>query len=159
MRIALLLFVIALFAIAACPQTSPPPPRSDSPENRVLELKGLDPNLMDKNADPCVDFYQYACGGWLKQNPVPADQSSYGRDTELAERNRLILRDILEKAAINDPKRSAVNQKIGDYYSSCMDEHAIEKKDTGPLKPELDRIAAIEDKKDLAPAIAQLHLI
>ena len=159
MRIPLLLLVIASIAIALYPQTSPPPPRSDSPENRVLQLKGLDPNLMDKSADPCVDFYQYACGGWLKQNPVPADQSSYGRDTELAERNRLILRDILEKAATNDPKRSAVNQKIGDYYSSCMDEHAIEKKGTGALKPELDRIAAIEDKKDLAPAIAHLHLI
>src|SRR5438105_3114045 len=158
MRIALSL-VIALLTTVAVSQTTPPPSGSTAPESRVLQLKGLDPNLVDKSVDPCVDFYQYSCGGWLKQNPVPADQSSYGRDTELAERNRLILRDILEKAAVNDPKRSPVDQKIGDYYSSCMDEHAIEKKGTGPLKPELDRIAAIEDKKDLAPAIAHLHLI
>src|SRR5207302_4585415 len=144
MRIALLLFVIALFAIAACPQTSPPPPRSDSPEKRVLQLKGLDPNLMDKSADPCVDFYQYVCGGWLKQNPIPADQSSYGRDTELAERNRLILRDILENASKKaaSGQSSALEKKIGDYYASCMDEAAIERKGATALKPELDRIAA-----------------
>src|SRR5215470_14796688 len=152
-----LLFVATLVTCTAFAQTAPPP--SAPSENRVLQLKGLDPNLMDKSVDPCVDFYQYACGGWLKQNPVPADQSSYGRDTELAERNRLILRDILEKASTNDPKRSAVNQKIGDYYSSCMDENAIERKGIAALKPELDQIAAIKDKADLAPAIAHLHLV
>src|SRR5215510_15726670 len=103
------------------PPMIPPKPVQES--GKILQLKGMDPALMDKSIDPCVDFYQYSCGGWLKQNPVPADQSSYGRDTELAERNRLILRDILEKASTNDPKRSAVNQKIGDYYSSCMDEN------------------------------------
>ena len=157
MRIRLLLAVL-MFASVGSAQTAPQATGSN-PENKVLQLKGLDPNLMDKSVDPCVDFYQYSCGGWLKQNPVPADQSSYGRDTELAERNRLILREILEKASTSDPKRSAVDQKIGDYYSSCMDEHAIERKGTEPLKAELDRIAAIKDKADLAPTIAQLHLI
>jgi len=131
MRIGLLL-VFALSASVVFSQTAPPA-NGSTPENKVLQLKGLDPNLMDKSVDPCVDFYQYTCGGWLKQNPVPADQSSYGRDTELAERNRLILREILEKASTNDPKRSAVDQKIGDYYSSCMDEHAIERKGTAAL--------------------------
>ena len=114
-------------------------PQSPKPE-KLVELTGLDPTLMDKSVDPCVDFYQYSCGGWLKQNPVPADQASYGRDTELAERNRLILRDILEKAAVERSGRSAVEQKIGDYYASCMDESAIEKKGAAALKPELDRI-------------------
>src|SRR5215813_5521615 len=151
------LLTAALVTCTVFAQTAPQP--SAPSENRVLQLMGLDPNLMDKSVDPCVDFYQYACCGWLKQNPVPADQSSYGRDTELAERNRLILRDILEKASTNDPKRSAVNQKIGDYYSSCMDENAIERKGIAALKPELDQIAAIKDKADLAPAIAHLHLI
>src|SRR5690349_18455111 len=102
---------------------------------KILELKGFDATLMDKSADPCIDFYQYSCGGWLKQNPVPSDQAAYGRDTELAERNRLILRDILEKAAVERPDRSPLEQKIGDYYASCMDETAIEKKGAAVLKP------------------------
>ena len=156
MRIDSLALTIALLAPIALAQTTAQP--SSPQESRVLQLKGLDPTLMDRSVDPCVDFYQYSCGGWLKQNPVPADQSSYGRDTELAERNRLILRDILEKAAVNDPKRSSVDQKIGDFYSSCMDEAAIEKRGLTAIKPELDRIAGIKSKADLAPALADLHL-
>lgn len=127
--------------------------------SKILELKGFDATLMDKTADPCVDFYQYSCGGWLKQNPVPSDQAAYGRDTELAERNRLILRDILEKAAAERSNRSAVEQKIGDYYASCMDETAIEKKGVAVLKPELDRIAALKSKDELAEELAHLHIM
>ena len=156
MRIRLL--IIVLLGTLTFGQTATQPSGSTAPESKVLQLKGLDPKLVDKSVDPCVDFYQYSCGGWLKQNPVPSDQSSYGRDTELAERNRIILRDILEKASVNDPKRSVVDQKIGDFYSSCMDEAAIEKKGLAALKPELDRIAAINGKADLAPALADLHL-
>jgi putative endopeptidase len=150
------MFSLIAFTCAAVGQN--PPSGSTAPESKVLQMKGLDPTLIDKSIDPCQDFYQYSCGGWLKQNPVPPDQSSYGRDTELAERNRLILRSILEKAAINDPKRSSIDQKIGDYYSSCMDETAIEKQGTAPLQPELDRIGNIKNKSDLAPVIARLHL-
>ncbi|HEY6970141.1 MAG TPA: M13 family metallopeptidase [Candidatus Angelobacter sp.] len=144
------------------PPITPPkrlPAPAPKPEATILELKGMDPAFVDKSVDPCTDFYQYSCGGWLKQNPVPSDQPSYGRDTELAERNRLILRDILEKAAVERSDRSAVEQKIGEYYASCMDEAAIEKKGAAALKPELERIAALKSKDDLADELAHLHLM
>src|SRR5436309_1133723 len=141
------------------PKKEPVATAKKIPSAKVMELRGFDAALMDKTADPCGDFYQYSCGGWLKQNPVPGDQATYGRDTELAERNRLILRDILEKAAAERPDRSAVEQKIGDFYSSCMDEAAIERKGIAPLKPELDRINALKSKADLAALLAHLHSI
>lgn len=111
---------------------------------------------MDKSADPCVDFYQFACGGWIKNNPIPADQSIWSRFGELAERNREELRGILESAA-KAPNRDANEQKIGDYYSTCMDEAAIEKKGAAVLKPEVDHINALSDKSALPALMAYLH--
>jgi predicted metalloendopeptidase len=113
-------------------------------------------SALDKTADPCVDFYQFACGGWLKSNPIPADQSIWSRFGELAERNRQELRGILETAA-KAQNRDANEQKIGDYYSSCMDEAAIEKKGVAVLKPAFDRINALRDKSTLPDLVAYLH--
>lgn len=115
---------------------------------------GFDLSAIDKKADPCNDFYQYACGTWLKNNPIPPDQSSWGRFSELHERNQMILRQILEKAAAATT-RDADTQKIGDYYSSCMDEATINKKGLQPLQPELDRINAIKNLRDLAAEIGR----
>src|SRR5271169_233719 len=86
----------------------------------------LDVSAMDRTVDPCVDFYTYSCGGWMKNNPIPPDQASWGTYGKLEDENRAQLRTILEEAAKSNASRNSVAQKIGDYYSSCMDEGAIE---------------------------------
>ncbi len=90
-------------------------------------------SALDRSAAPCQDFYQFACGGWLKAHPIPNDQSRWGRFNELAERNKAVLHGILEKAAAG-PKSDPVDQRLGDFYAACMDEDAAEKKGADPLK-------------------------
>jgi len=114
-------------------------------------------DALDTSVDPCVDFYQYACGGWRAKNPLPSDRSRYGRFTELLERNNLVLKEILESAAKNDPNRNATDQKIGDYYASCMDEAAINKTGLEPLKEELDAINNLKSKAGITELVTQLR--
>lgn len=114
-------------------------------------------DMLDKSIDPCTDFYAYACSKWQAQNPVPSDRPSWGRFNELQERGEYIVRDILEKAAAKTSGRSAYEQKIGDYYASCMDEAAIEKAGTKPLSHDLDSIAALSSKTDLPKEIFRMQ--
>lgn len=120
------------------------------------QIPSFNPANLDRSADPCVDFYQFSCGNWLKNNPIPPDQATWGRFNELAERNRAILRDILEDAA-KPEKRTPNVQKVGDYYATCMDEAAINQKGVAVLKPEFDRIAGLKSKADLPSVLAHLH--
>ena len=110
----------------------------------------LSVSSMDKTVDPCVDFYAYSCGGWIKNNPIPPDQSSWGTYSKLEDDNRAQLRSILEEAAQTSAPRNAAAQKIGDYYASCIDEPDIEKLGAKPLQSELERIARLKSKRDFA---------
>ncbi|MGB8114186.1 MAG: M13 family metallopeptidase [Candidatus Sulfotelmatobacter sp.] len=114
----------------------------------------LDVTSMDRSVDPCMDFFQYSCGGWLKNNPIPPDQSSWTTYSKMEDENLGRLRGILEVASAPDPKRNAAEQKIGDYYASCTNEKAIDAKGIEPLKPGLERIANIDSKAQLADVAA-----
>lgn len=116
----------------------------------------FDPTGLDRTVDPCVDFFHFSCGNWIKNNPIPPDQSRWGRFDELSEHNRAILREILETAA-NNSNRSPNEQKIGDYYASCMDEDAINKKGSAVVDPDFDRIATMKSKDELPTLVAHLH--
>ena len=148
MRLCSLLFILLLIPIAAFAQSAPAKPGL-----------GFSIDNIDKTVDPCVDFYQYACGNWLKKTEIPPDQTRWLSFVELDQRNEEIMRGILEKASAGGPGRDAIDQRIGDYYASCMDEKAADAKDLDPLKPELSRIAGVADKTALIDAIARVHLI
>src|SRR3984893_7729494 len=116
----------------------------------------LDVMSMDRSIDPCVDFFAYSCGGWIRRNPIPPDQSSWDTYSKMQDENLGRLRGILEAAAAPDPKRNAVDQKIGDYYASCTDEKAIDAKAAAPLAPSLERIAKIGSKAEIADVAAAM---
>ncbi|MFZ0814410.1 MAG: M13 family metallopeptidase [Candidatus Sulfotelmatobacter sp.] len=149
MRVFRLLLVLLLFvAVSGFAQSAPARP-----------APGFSLDTIDKTVDPCVDFYQYACGNWIKNSQIPADESSWVSFVELRERNLDIEHEILEKAAAGGASRNPIDQKIGDLYGSCMDEKAVNAKGIAPIKPELDRIANVPDKSALIDEMAHLHVI
>ena len=103
---------------------------------------GFDPTALETRVDPCVDFYAYACGGWKARNPLPSDHARYSRFEELDERNTLVVKDILEKAAVSRAERSPLERRLGDFYGACMDEaHANEVR----LAPVAADLAAVDE--------------
>ena len=126
-------------------------------KTKVPKLDHFDPNLVDKTLNPCDDFYKYACNKWIAANPIPADQVYWSTGGGLEMWNDNVLRETLQAASKNDSTRSAVQQKIGDYWAACMDESGIEAAGMKPLQPELDRIAGLKSKKEITLEIAHLH--
>jgi putative endopeptidase len=131
--------------------TAPTGPARTRPE------LNFDIGAVDPSVDPCDDFYQYACGGWLAQHPVPPDRSAWAIYEEMQEVNQARVVDILEHAARLTGKRTPAERRIGDYYAACLDEVTIEAKGLEPLQSELARIDRIRSVVGLAHELARLH--
>jgi len=151
------LTVLALFLVwPTFAQTDPLKLSCESPA-RVQEPVRFGLSNLDPKMDPCVDFYQYACGGWIEANPIPNGEV-YSDTTGVLQRwNESILYEVLEKARVDNPSRSPVERELGDYFAACMDEKQIEADGLKPIQPELDRIAAISDKHAFAIELGRLH--
>jgi putative endopeptidase len=135
----------------------PEPSRPERPITALPYTPSLDVTAMDPSADPCVDFYQYTCGGWIAHNPIPPDQASWSVYGKLAQDNEQFLWGILEDAGKPSPARTPVQQKIGDYFHACMDETAVDALGGKPLEPLLQRIAALKSRSELAAHLAREH--
>src|SRR5438309_60395 len=144
------LVVLALVSFSAAQSAPPAPTLPYSPS--------LDVSSMDQSVDPCADFYQYSCGGWQKKNPIPPDQVAWGVYGKLYQDNLQFLRGILEQAAATKGQRDTVTQEIGDFYTACMDETAVEKLGVSALKPQLAAINQLKSAHELAPIVARMQL-
>ena len=118
---------------------------------------GFDTSNLDRSCKPCDDFYQFAMGGWMKANPIPPQYSTWGSFSLLLDKNQQNLRDILEVAAKAQAPAGSNEQKIGDFYASCMDTAAIDDAGTKPVDSELGTIAAMKTPVDLQDEAARLH--
>src|SRR5579859_3031402 len=142
--------VVPPVTTAAVSSTTPPPIVTASD----LGLKGPDEASMDRSASPCDDFYQFACGGWMKSTPIPDDEASWVRSFSVIHLdNEKALRAILERDGQGNTDGDAYGRQLGDLWTSCMDEDAIERRALDDLKPELKRIDAVRDGKTLIDEI------
>ena len=130
---------------------------ADKPLTSLPYTPGLDTTFMDRTVDPCVDFYRYSCGNWIKNNPIPPDQPRWDVYAKLTDENQKLLWGVLQQAADASHQRTPNEQKIGDFFHACMDESAIDKAGIDPLRPALDAIAALKSKRDIAMLVAREH--
>jgi endothelin-converting enzyme/putative endopeptidase len=119
---------------------------------------GVDDSIIDRTTNPCADFYQFACGGWLARTEIPLDRPAWSRGfSEVNERNEATLREILEGAAEGRSSGFPYAQKLGDFFATCSDEPRIEEQGLGPLRAELKVVDSVNDAASLQEAIARLQ--
>ena len=149
--------VAAVFCVAplALAQQAVPAP-SVQPLQQMPYSPSLDLTSMDRSVDPCVDFYKFTCGGWMKNNPIPSDQASWSVYAKLANENQQFLWGILEADA-KAASRTPVQQKVGDYYEACMNTAAIDAAGLKPIEPGLAHIDSFKTREQLIAAITPLH--
>ncbi len=150
-----LLGALVAFQHLTIAQTAPSPlltPPAELPAVEHFSALAADPSL-----DPCTDFYKYSCSKWFVGHPIPADEVAWGTSGPLGMWNDSVLAQTLQRLSSNDPARNANEQRIGDYYYACMDETNINANTAGWLRPEMNLIAGIRRKSDIAAEVAHLH--
>ncbi|HEV2280207.1 MAG TPA: M13 family metallopeptidase [Acidobacteriaceae bacterium] len=151
------IFALIIFLSAAVASAQNAGSGAVHPADKVYApIPGFDPTAIDKTADPCVDFYQYACGNFAKVHPIPSDAPEFDEFYNLLEYNTQVLHGLLQQAASSQAQRGSNEQKIGDYYQSCLDTAAIDKRGVAPIEPELQQIAALQSKDQLPQLAAHL---
>ena len=156
----------ALFACGFILAVEAPNARAQAPASTPADSSapvklpsGLEKDLIDPAVNPCDNFVQYACGNFTKLYPIPADLPGYDSLFRIQDHTQIVLHQLLDKVAEKSAQHTANEQKIGDYYATCMDQKAIDDAGLKPFQAELDRISALSDKKQLTDLLAHDQMI